>query len=101
MAWPPLTRPAFSTAISSPRGKAHSTGDRRADDRHGRWPGHRSRGRHSPPRYQARAEKRTAREIAALMTGMADGLATAHAAGILHRDIKPARKSAQHGRSPR
>ena len=38
----------------------------------------------------ARAEKRTAREIAALMTGVADGLATAHAAGILHRDIKPA-----------
>jgi eukaryotic-like serine/threonine-protein kinase len=37
----------------------------------------------------ARAEKRTWREIAALLVGVADGLATAHAAGILHRDIKP------------
>ena len=25
-----------------------------------------------------------------LLVGVADGLATAHAAGILHRDIKPA-----------
>jgi len=37
----------------------------------------------------ARAEKRTWREIVELMTGVADGLAAAHAAGILHRDIKP------------
>ncbi len=37
----------------------------------------------------ARAEKRTWREVVELMTGVADGLATAHAAGILHRDIKP------------
>jgi len=36
-----------------------------------------------------RAEKRTWREIVALLVGVADGLATAHAAGILHRDIKP------------
>jgi len=37
----------------------------------------------------ARAEKRTWREIVNLLTGVADGMATAHAAGILHRDIKP------------
>jgi serine/threonine protein kinase len=37
----------------------------------------------------ARAEKRGWREIVELLTGVADGLATAHAAGILHRDIKP------------
>src|SRR5262249_8719652 len=29
------------------------------------------------------------REIVELLTGVADGLAAAHAAGILHRDIKP------------
>jgi len=37
----------------------------------------------------ARAEQRTWREIVGLLTGVADGLAAAHAAGILHRDIKP------------
>src|SRR3984885_9051176 len=36
------------------------------------------------------AEKRTWRQIVELLTGVADGLATAHNAGILHRDIKPA-----------
>src|SRR3984893_8864873 len=38
----------------------------------------------------AKAEKRTWRQIVELLTGVSDGLATAHAAGILHRDIKPA-----------
>ncbi len=37
-----------------------------------------------------REEKRTWPQIVELLTGIADGLATAHAAGILHRDIKPA-----------
>ena len=37
----------------------------------------------------AKAEKRTWREIVELLIGVADCLATAHAAGILHRDIKP------------
>ncbi len=37
----------------------------------------------------AKAEKRTWRQIVELLTGVADGLAGAHAAGILHRDIKP------------
>jgi serine/threonine protein kinase len=37
----------------------------------------------------ARAQKRTWREIVTLLAGVADGLAAAHAAGILHRDIKP------------
>src|SRR5260370_30122636 len=37
----------------------------------------------------AHAENRTWREIVTLLVGVADGLATAHAAGILHRDIKP------------
>jgi eukaryotic-like serine/threonine-protein kinase len=32
---------------------------------------------------------RTWEDIAELLTGVADGLATAHQAGILHRDIKP------------
>src|SRR5499426_4251515 len=35
-------------------------------------------------------EKRTWRQIVTLLTGVADGLATAHAASILHRDVKPA-----------
>jgi serine/threonine protein kinase/Tol biopolymer transport system component len=35
-------------------------------------------------------EKRTWRQTVELLTGVAEGLATAHAAGILHRDIKPA-----------
>src|SRR6267143_4064674 len=38
----------------------------------------------------ANAEKRPWRQIVELLVGVADGLATAHAAGILHRDIKPA-----------
>lgn len=37
----------------------------------------------------ARAEKRSWRQIVELLAGVADGLATAHEAGILHRDIKP------------
>src|SRR5436190_9294504 len=35
-------------------------------------------------------EKRTRRQIVDLLIGVADGLAAAHAAGILHRDLKPA-----------
>src|SRR5579863_2578820 len=34
-------------------------------------------------------EPRTWRQIVELLVGVADGLATAHAAGIFHRDIKP------------
>ena len=37
----------------------------------------------------ARSEKRTWREIVGLLVGVADGLAAAHGAGILHRDVKP------------
>src|SRR5689334_22979757 len=37
----------------------------------------------------ARTQKRTWREVVELLIGVADGLATAHAAGILHRDVKP------------
>jgi Tol biopolymer transport system component/predicted Ser/Thr protein kinase len=37
----------------------------------------------------ASAERRTWRQIVDLLVGVADGLAAAHAAGILHRDIKP------------
>jgi serine/threonine-protein kinase len=38
----------------------------------------------------AKAEKRTWRQTVELLTNVADGLATAHAAGVMHRDIKPA-----------
>jgi serine/threonine protein kinase/Tol biopolymer transport system component len=37
----------------------------------------------------ARAATRTWEEVVDLLVGVADGLATAHAAGILHRDVKP------------
>ena len=37
----------------------------------------------------AQAERRTWRQVLDLLTGVADGLATAHAAGILHRGVKP------------
>jgi serine/threonine protein kinase len=37
-----------------------------------------------------RGGKRTWQQVVDLLVGVADGLATAHAAGILHRDIKPA-----------
>src|SRR5262245_21712259 len=35
-------------------------------------------------------ERRSWRKVVGLLAGVADGLAAAHAAGILHRDIKPA-----------
>jgi serine/threonine protein kinase/tetratricopeptide (TPR) repeat protein len=37
----------------------------------------------------AKAERRSWRQVVELLVGVADGLAMAHAAGILHRDIKP------------
>ena len=37
----------------------------------------------------AERQTRTSREIVELLIGIADALATAHGAGILHRDIKP------------
>src|SRR5262249_32022067 len=38
----------------------------------------------------AKAESRTWRDVVELLVGVADGLAAAHAAGITHRDMKPA-----------
>lgn len=38
----------------------------------------------------AKYEKRPWRQTVEMLAGVADGLASAHAAGILHRDIKPA-----------
>jgi serine/threonine-protein kinase len=35
------------------------------------------------------AETRSWRQVVELLVGVADGLATAHAAGIVHRDVKP------------
>jgi eukaryotic-like serine/threonine-protein kinase len=40
-------------------------------------------------REWAAAARRSWREIVELMTGVADGLAVAHDAGIVHRDVKP------------
>src|SRR6185436_8990747 len=40
-------------------------------------------------REWARSERLTWSQIAELLVGVADGLAAAHAAGIVHRDIKP------------
>jgi serine/threonine protein kinase/WD40 repeat protein len=37
-----------------------------------------------------RSEARAWRQVVGMLVGVADGLAAAHAAGILHRDIKPA-----------
>jgi serine/threonine-protein kinase len=37
----------------------------------------------------AHSEKRTWRQVVELLVGVADALATAHDAAILHRDIKP------------
>jgi len=36
------------------------------------------------------AAQRTWREILGLLMGVADGLSAAHAAGVIHRDVKPA-----------
>ena len=40
-------------------------------------------------RSWAEADKRSSRQIVDVLVGVADGLATAHEAGIIHRDVKP------------
>jgi len=45
--------------------------------------------RRERPSTGARRERLSTRQIIDLLIGVADGLATAHQAGIIHRDIKP------------